>query len=83
MLFREILRESNYLILLISFSLLTASVLIESLFEQNLLWFGHWNVFLEDGLKWIGICFCFAYYSITCFSYLSKLKLNTALITRP
>ncbi|TAG78372.1 MAG: hypothetical protein EAZ21_12845 [Betaproteobacteria bacterium] len=61
---RTILR-TNYSNLAIAFVFLAASVVIDVLLEKWVERLGPWTVFVEDGLKWIGICFWCAYHAAT------------------
>ncbi len=87
--FRREILKSNSFILLLALGFLTASVMVDySQEDSNLLLFGEWRIFFEDGFKWLGIvCWC-SYYTLTCYQivcdnfnklYNSKKKSQAAL----
>jgi hypothetical protein len=53
--FRGLLLKSDGMLLLFSFALLGWSMSVDAIFERWLLSLGHWLVFLEDAIKWLGI----------------------------
>jgi len=66
--FRQIILKTNYSILLLALAFLTISVLTDGILDPWFWSLGHWEYFIEDGAKWLGIaCWC-SYYVHT--SYL-------------
>lgn len=73
--FKSIILKTNYLVLILALFFLFASISIDSI--QPFLWGkGDLHAFLEDGTKWIGICFWCSYYAQTSFKYLSQRLTN-------
>lgn len=70
--YRQIILKSNYLILVVSLVFLAASVFIDSIPHRWFEWDRWWKFFLEDGTKWIGICFWCSYFVQTSYSFLVK-----------
>lgn len=72
--FRKIILKTNIFYLFLALSFLAISVLIDSVFEPYLSRFGHWEYFIEDGFKWLGIVFWCSYFVETCFKFVTESK---------
>ncbi len=59
--FWKILYRSDGLIFLVALCLLAGSVIIDAVLGRWLWRLGDWIYMLEDGLKWLGICFWFSF----------------------
>jgi hypothetical protein len=67
-LFRQIILKTKYSVLLLAFVFLTISVLTDGILDPWFWSLGHWEYFIEDGFKWLGIVSWCSYYVQT--SYL-------------
>lgn len=70
--FRKIILKTNYSVLLLAFVFLTISVLTDGILDPWFWSLGHWEYFIEDGAKWLGIASWCSYYVHT--SYLFVIK---------
>ena len=57
----RLLRRPDGVLLLCALACLSGSVAIDAVFAPWLKVMGGWDVFIEDGLKWLGICFWTAF----------------------
>ncbi len=67
--FIHIILKTKYITLLLAFAFLSLSVVIDSILEPWLWRLGHWEFFIEDGAKWIGIVSWCIYYVGTSFHF--------------
>ena len=69
--FKTIILNTHYFALLLAMTFLSSSVCIDAIVARWL-WapLGHWEYFIEDGLKWLGICCWCAYYVETCYQFI-------------
>jgi hypothetical protein len=70
--FRQVILKTNYSILLLALGFLTISVLTDGILDPWFWSLGHWEYFIEDGAKWLGIASWCSYYVHT--SYLFVIK---------
>ena len=64
--FRRIIWRTNFSFLLMAFVLLGSSVVTDVFQEWLMLRIGHWEFFIEEGFKWLGIaCWCSYYVRIS------------------
>lgn len=70
--FRKIILQTNYTILLLAYVFLALSVLTDGILDP---WFwplGHWEYFIEDGFKWLGIASWCSYYAHTSYVFITQ-----------
>ena len=67
--FMHVILKTKYITLLIAFAFLSLSVVIDSILESWLWRLGHWEFFVEDGAKWIGITSWCIYHVNTSFHF--------------
>lgn len=60
--FRRIILQTNFSVLLLALGFLATSVGIDVILESWSLRLGHWTFFFEDGAKWLGIASWCSYY---------------------
>jgi hypothetical protein len=69
--FRRVILRTNFGILLMALGFLTTSVGVDTILEPWLSCrLGHWEYFIEDGAKWLGISSWCSYYVETCYQFL-------------
>lgn len=61
--FRRLIRHTSYGLLIVALVMLGASVAMDTIFHPWVRPLGHWEFFLEDGAKWLGIVSWCAYYT--------------------
>jgi len=61
--YRRLIRGTDYRLLAAALVLLAASTVMDTIFNPWLRTLGHWEFFLEDGAKWLGIVSWCAYYT--------------------
>jgi hypothetical protein len=71
--------KTNYSVLLLALGFLSFSVVIDTILGP-LLKIGHWEYFIEDGFKWLGIASWCSYYTQT--SLLFVIKANANCLTK-
>lgn len=60
--FRRVILQTYFAVLLLALGFLGMAVVMDALLEPWLRHLGHWEYFVEDGAKWLGIaCWC-SYY---------------------
>ncbi len=64
--YRRMLLRPDGLLLLLSLVSLSASVVVDTVLEQWLWRLGDWTYFVEDGLKWVGICLWTSFCIVRC-----------------
>ncbi len=69
MIFRRIILETRYHFLLLSLGFLSLSVVIDTILQLWLRPLGHWELFFEDGAKWLGIASWCSYYVHTSYQF--------------
>ena len=67
--FRQIILKTKYSVLLLAFSFLTISVLTDGILDPWFWSLGHWEYFIEDGAKWLGIASWCSYYVQTSYVF--------------
>ena len=70
--FRQIILKTKYSVLLLAFLFLSISVLTDGILDPWFWSLGHWEYFIEDAAKWLGIASWCSYYVHT--SYLFVIK---------
>lgn len=68
---RHALMRRDALLLMSSLSLLASSVALDAVFGRWLWRLRDWTFFVEDGAKWLGICFWVAFCVVRCASALT------------
>ena len=67
--FRRIILRTNFSFLLMSFTFLASSIATDLFQSWLMLRIGHWEFFIEEGTKWLGIaCWC-SYYVQTSYNF--------------
>jgi hypothetical protein len=66
--YRRAIQTSDGVLLLLALAFLSSSVLVDAVLEPWLWSLKDWTYFLEDGLKWLGICFWTALCVVQCTS---------------
>ena len=67
--FRQNILKTNFYFLLMAFTFLAASVVTDELQTWLIVKIGHWEFFIEEGNKWLGIaCWC-SYYVQTSYNF--------------
>ena len=64
--FRRLILRSNYIVLFLALGFLAISAVIDKAICPMFLEIGHWEIFLEDGAKWLGIASWCSYCWFTC-----------------
>lgn len=72
--FKEIIYQTNFTILFIALSFFSISMVTDTIFTSWMSGLGDNKYYIEDGSKWIGIVFWFAYYVETSSQLLIKKK---------
>lgn len=67
--FRQTILKTNYRVLLLAFGFLTLSVLTDGILDPWFWSLGHWEYFIEDGAKWLGIASWCSYYVQTSYIF--------------
>lgn len=70
--FRKIILKTNYIVLILAFGFLTVSVLTDGILDPWFWSLGHWEYFIEDGAKWLGIASWCSYYVQTSYLFVVK-----------
>ena len=70
--FRQIILKTNYSMLLLALGFLTISVLTDGILDPWFWSLGHWEYFIEDGAKWLGIASWCSYYVQTSYIFVIK-----------
>lgn len=72
--FRNMILQTNFLMLFLALGFLSTSAIIDHFQEWRLLSsLGEWRIFLEDGTKWLGIASWCGYYAHTSFQMLCNI----------
>lgn len=74
--FKDLVLESEYLILGCALGFFASSLLIDTFQESIELYIGHWRSLLEDGTKFMGIFSWFGYFARCCFTEISRVHRN-------
>lgn len=76
--FRRTILETNYCIIIVASGLLALSVVIDIILSPWLGMLGHWEYFIEDGIKWLGIVSWFSYFANTSYLFtIQVIRMNT------
>jgi len=67
--FMHVILKTKYGTLILAFAFLSLSVFIDGILEPWLWRLGHWEFFIEDGAKWLGIVSWCIYYVKTSFRF--------------
>jgi len=67
----RVLFQTNFMLFLVSVSMLAVSVVSDTIFEPQLEVLGDWNHLIEDGAKWIGIACWFSYHLHTALAWVA------------
>ena len=64
--FRKTILSNSFHHLIISFVFFIISIMIDIFQKAGTNYLGHWQYFVEDGFKWLGICFWISYFFTFC-----------------
>jgi hypothetical protein len=70
--YRHVLRRADTVLLMLALALLAASVAVDAVLEPWLRRLKDWEYFVEDGAKWLGICFWTSFCVVRCASDLES-----------
>lgn len=70
--FRRVILRSDYGILVLAVALLAASVASDVFLDPLLPHIGHWEYFIEDGAKWLGITSWCSYFVLTSYRFVTS-----------
>lgn len=68
--FKQTILKTNYRVLILAFVFLTTSVLTDGILDPWFWSLGHWEFFIEDGAKWLGIASWCSYYVHTSYVFI-------------
>jgi hypothetical protein len=70
--FWRVILQTHFAVLLLALGFLGSAVVMDALLEPWLRRLGHWEYFVEDGAKWLGIAAWCSYYVRTSYQLVAR-----------